>query len=281
MTSSLSAEARRAEVGRAVSWRILRDPPGEGAWNMAVDEALARTGREDEGVLRIYRWARPTLSLGRNQPAVDRYDPLALGSRGVDVVRRPTGGREVLHDRELTYAVSVPLAHPGDLRRTYRLVNEALVAALRSIGVPAGLAAPEGPMPGPGAGDCFRSPAPGEVEVQQRKLVGSAQVRIGRRILQHGSLLLGPPTVAFEALRAPERVERADRPPGGGEPGHVTLAELVDGPISFPKIAAAVEAAVAGAVGGCWSRGELSAREREVASSLLPHYQSLRWTWRR
>jgi lipoyl(octanoyl) transferase len=104
---------------------------------MAVDESLARSERDDEGVLRIYRWSRPTLSFGRNQPARQRYDPLAARVLGVEVVRRPTGGREVLHDRELTYSVTAPLEILGGSRAAYRTLNEALVRALRSMGAPA------------------------------------------------------------------------------------------------------------------------------------------------
>ena len=279
MTSSTRAEARPAGTRRVIGWRILRDPPGNGAWNMAVDEALARAGRVGEGVLRIYRWSRPTLSLGRNQPALDRYDPLAARSLGVDVVRRPTGGREVLHDRELTYCVSVPMEGPGDLRSTYRLVNQALVAALASLGVPARLAAPEGPSPPPDAGACFRTPAAGEVEVEGRKLVGSAQARIGDRILQHGSLLLGASSVSLEALRLPGGDDGRFRE--SGSPGFTTLDRLVPGPVAFTRVAAAVEAAMAGTMGGDWGRDELRGEERKVASRLLEQYQSSRWTWRR
>lgn len=243
---------------------------------MAVDEALARTGRKGEGVLRIYRWSRPTLSFGRNQPARDRYDPLAARSLGVDVVRRPTGGREVLHDRELTYSVSLPVARPGDLRGAYRMVNRALVEALRSLGIQAGLASPAGPAQTPDAGACFAAPAEGEVEVGGRKLVGSAQVRIGRRVLQHGSLLLGPPSMEMEALRAAGGTVDARLPAG-----HTTLADLLSDPVSFPRVAAAVEAGLAGIMGGRWHRDELRAEERAVASSLVPQYQSPGWTWRR
>jgi len=242
---------------------------------MAVDEALARTGREKAGVLRIYRWSRPTLSFGRNQPGRDHYDPLAAESLGVDVVRRPTGGREVLHDRELTYCVSVPVSEPGDLREVYRVVNKALVEALGSLGVPAALASSTGRMPRPDAGACFAAPAEGEVEVEGRKLVGSAQVRMGNQLLQHGSLLLGRSSVSLDSLGLPGNG-------GGREPsGVISLEDVLSGPVSFSRVAAAVEAALAGALGGKWHRDELRAEEQEVASRLLRQYQSPRWTWRR
>ncbi|HEX5725859.1 MAG TPA: hypothetical protein VFX98_10370, partial [Longimicrobiaceae bacterium] len=111
----------------APAWRLLDTPPAPGAWNMAVDEALAETVREgDPPVLRFYRWEPACLSLGRNQPARGRYDLDALRRRGLDVVRRPTGGRAVLHHRELTYSVAVADGALGTPRQAYAAVNRAL-----------------------------------------------------------------------------------------------------------------------------------------------------------
>lgn len=251
---------------------MLRDPPSPAAWNMAVDEALARSVGAGEGVLRIYRWSRPTLSLGRNQPARERYDPEAPGPLGAEIVRRPTGGREVLHDRELTYAVVIPVRALGGLREAYGTINAALVAAVRSLGIDAHTAPDAAPVLGLDAGACFGAPAPGEVTAHGRKLVGSAQVRIGRALLQHGSLLLAPPTIPLDALRAhPAREDAAG----------VTLSELVPGPLPFARVSAAVESALAGTFGGRWERGALDDREREAAEGLLEKYGSSAWTWRR
>ena len=243
---------------------------------MAVDEALARRRPEGEGTLRIYRWSRPSLSLGRNQRARGAYDPMALRALGTDVVRRPTGGREVLHDRELTYTLVLPARSPGGLRGVYQMVNQALVEALRSLGVSAGTAVARGRTPSPDAGACFQLPVAGEVEVKGRKLAGSAQVRLGETLLQHGSLLLGPASVRLSALTGEGRLDEGKREQEG-----VTLTELVDGPVSFPAVAAAVEAAVAGALGGRWRRDRRRPEEAETAESLLEHYKSWDWTWRR
>ena len=99
-------------MGR-LRWTVVFDPPRDGAANMAVDHALAETADPDAGWLRLYRWTRPTLSLGRNEPAAGFYDFERAGRLGIDVVRRPTGGRGVLHDAELTYAVVAPVAAGG------------------------------------------------------------------------------------------------------------------------------------------------------------------------
>ena len=265
---------------------------------MAVDEALARCGAPGEGTLRIYRWARPTLSFGRNQVALGRYDEAVAPLLGAEVVRRPTGGREVLHDRELTYAIVLPTRALGGLREAYAEVNNALVDALRSLGVAAEAAPRTERAPALDAGACFAVAAPGEVTVNGRKLVGSAQARLGGSLLQHGSLLLGSPSLSMEAFRAPPIASSA-RSEGGeagvlGVEGSVTLAELfgggrvgeeglerVAGSVSFPLVAGAVESALAGRFGGEWRRGQFRNAERTLAGRLLQKYQSKSWTWRR
>src|SRR3954466_12069034 len=96
-------------------WRLLVTPPASGPENMALDEALmARAIETGEWVLRVYSWATPTLSLGRNQTARGRYDLGRIRERGLGVVRRPTGGRAILHDREITYSVTAPVDAAGD-----------------------------------------------------------------------------------------------------------------------------------------------------------------------
>src|SRR5215212_9280858 len=122
----------------AVHWRLLVTPPASGADNMALDEALMERARETgEWVLRVYSWASPTISLGRNQTARGRYDLAAIHSRRLGVVRRPTGGRAILHHREITYSVTAPVADAGDLRASYERINRLLVAGLDSLVVTA------------------------------------------------------------------------------------------------------------------------------------------------
>ena len=169
---------RSALDSEALRWRILVDPPSSGPHNMAVDHALAACSSPGKAVVRIYRWSCPTVSFGRNEPARDRYDRAAGHSAAIEFVRRPTGGRAVLHDRELTYAVVLPCPTTGGLRETYGLIHRGLVEALCSLGVPAAMAAGRGLSVGPDSGPCFDEPAPGEVTVAGRKLVGSAQARL-------------------------------------------------------------------------------------------------------
>lgn len=162
---------------------------------MAVDEAIAWAVScgQSPPTVRFFRWDPPCLSLGYNQP----YEVVDAGfcrANGIAITRRPTGGRAVLHHRELTYSVVAPWASPpftGGLQKNYRLICTGLIFGLRVLGVPAELSAPSSQLQGPtGAAPCFMQPAGGEVVVKGRKLVGSAMRRWGAVLLQHGSLLL-------------------------------------------------------------------------------------------
>ncbi|BCW94348.1 MAG: octanoyltransferase LipM [Thermoanaerobaculum sp.] len=176
-------------------WRLLVTEAAPGAWNMAVDEAVGRAVADGKSLptLRFFRWQPPCLSLGFNQP-YSVADEAFCKAHGLDITRRPTGGRAVLHHHELTYSVAVPLGlepFPRDLQGCYRLICQALITGLRQMGVAAELSsAPESLIPPKSAAPCFIQPAGGEIVVGGRKLVGSAMRRLGAAILQHGSLLL-------------------------------------------------------------------------------------------
>lgn len=181
------------------AWRLLVDDAADGAWNMAVDEALleryAGPDPPSAPTLRLYGWKPPALSLGRKQPAAGARDPEYLRSQGIELVRRPTGGRAVLHEHERTYAVAGRLRSdpfPGGVLDTYSRIAAALVSAMRRLGIAAD---PAPPRPGGTARPdafpvCFDGPTAYEVTVGGRKLVGSAQVRRRGGFLQHGSILL-------------------------------------------------------------------------------------------
>jgi lipoate-protein ligase A len=259
---------RRATEPIALRWRLLRDEPRSGARNMAVDHALAECLAAGEAVLRLYRWERPTLSLGRNEPSA-LYPLDAMLGKGMEVVRRPTGGRAVLHDAELTYAVVAPITSWAP-RAAYRAINEALAAALRSLGAPVAVSEGGVRMLGPDAGPCFRSPAPGEVVASGRKLVGSAQARIGRALLQHGSILLGGSQLALGG--------DGHRDPGSGP---VTLSELVPY-VSIDEVAGAVAESLRMRLGGEWGEDGLGEAELALADRLeRSRYLDEAWTWRR
>jgi lipoate-protein ligase A len=206
-------------------WRLLYSAAATGAENMALDEALMTRARESgEWILRVYSWSRPTVSFGRNQTALGGYDMARLAASNVDVVRRPTGGRAILHHREITYSVTAPVENAGDLRESYGRINRLLLAALRALGVDAAVAGSVearrtggNPVPEqPGLLPCFHHPSPGEIMAGGRKLAGSAQWRCNGALLQHGSILVdddqmqlasflieaGPPVPRPATLRA-------------------------------------------------------------------------------
>jgi len=222
-----------------------------------------------EAALRLYTWARPTVSFGRNEPA---GGPEAWAGRADAFVRRPTGGRAVLHAAELTYAAVVPARALGGVRAAYRAVNEAIVVGLRALGVDARLvggADGRGPVAPLDAGPCFGSPAPGEIVVGGRKLVGSAQARIGGALLQHGSIL----------LEDGQGLLGAGATPAGT--GAVGLRELVPG-TSAEDVRAAVEEGFRARFGGAWEPGPAGPAEEARAERLeRERYARSGWTWRR
>jgi lipoate-protein ligase A len=161
---------------------------------MSTDvDLLVESARTGARYLRLYRWDPPALSIGRNQPLSAAAYP------DVAVVRRPTGGKAVWHEHEVTYAVAAPIAAFGSLRNAYCEIHTRIAQALRSLGVEAHLASHrptpslrsgQGVRPFDGPPSCFATSVGGEILVGGRKLVGSAQVRRGDAFLQHGSILL-------------------------------------------------------------------------------------------
>lgn len=249
---------------------------------MARDHAIAAGLPPGTGTVRFYRWSPATLSLGRNEPVTVGYRDFLRRRPGIGVVRRPTGGRAVIHDRELTYSVALPARAFGGPRGAYRKVHEGLVEGLRGLGVDARAAG--GRVLPPDAGPCFVEPAGGEIVVRGRKLVGSAQVRIGGAVLQHGSVLLVADQRALLNGRAP--AEGPARSParegnGGVSPGPVTLAEVLAETPSWERLVRAFGDGLARALGGEWRPGTLTEGERARAAELESRYASSEWTWRR
>jgi len=171
------------------AWEYLDSPPASGVENMAVDLTLLRMATHRQvGVLRTYRWTRPTVSFGRSEVIGGLWSLDALRQDGFDIVRRPTGGRALLHEFDLTYSVAMPLGADVPWRAAYDAVNALLVAALRHAGIPVVTA----PLTAPTvAGNlCFDAPSAGELLVGRDKVAGSAVWRSQGGYLQHGSILL-------------------------------------------------------------------------------------------
>jgi lipoyl(octanoyl) transferase len=215
-----------------------------GVENMAWDHALLRrAARTGDAVVRVYGWSRPTLSYGRNEHAARRTD--------VDVVRRPTGGRAILHHRELTY--SFTLAASDRPRAVFERLNALLVSALGQLGVSVSIVE-RGAAPPASAGPCFAAPSAGELVYEGRKLAGSAQWRENGAVLQHGSILIDNDQEGVQPATLREALGRA--------PQSRELAE------AFAKIVGAEPLVV-------------DAPLRDEALALCRHYADDAWTWRR
>ncbi|OAA31390.1 hypothetical protein AT15_07800 [Kosmotoga arenicorallina S304] len=172
--------------------KVFIDAPRKGATNMAIDMALSHwvtTSQNESIVLRFYRWDPPCLSLGRNQH-IDAINVDYLNEMGFDLVRRPTGGKAVLHWVELTYsfiAKSVDKRIPRNVVDSYMKISTALKAGLNSMGFPVEINEKKASEI---SDICFQVPSVKELVIFGKKLVGSAQTRKKGALLQHGSILL-------------------------------------------------------------------------------------------
>jgi lipoate-protein ligase A len=254
-------------------WRLLLSPPLGGPENMALDEALmARARRHDETVLRVYGWSRPTLSLGRNQRAAGLYRESVLAERGIDVVRRPTGGRALLHHREITYSVTGPCDDNGALLTAYGRINALLRHALASLGVPVQVAAPASRVAPPSAVPCFAEPARGELTLRGRKLVGSAQWRERGAMLQHGSILVDDDQSSIAGLL---------REPAAPTPPPATLRDALGRAPVMSEVCDALFRAVRELADPDAAPLHLDDDLARDAARIAEHYRDDAWTWRR
>ena len=273
LTSGIAGSTRSTTAEPiARRWRLIVSEPRDGVENMAMDEALMEEARASgDAVARIYTWSVPTLSFGRNQPARGSYDADAAAARGIGIVRRPTGGRALLHHREITYAVGAPVrALP--LREAYGRINAILVAALRSFGLDVHLAGAARARR-PDIAPCFAEPAEGEIVLGGRKLVGSAQWRDGTALLQHGSILIDDDQPSIAALMTVSSPAPVAAP--------ATLRETIGAVPSVAELARALGAAVEQCEGVPCDHTDDDAMLRRRARDLSSRYADPAWTWRR
>jgi lipoate-protein ligase A len=251
-----------------VRWRLLDTGPGRGPWNLALDEAVFESVRAGASppTLRFYAWSHPVLSIGYAQDRGRDVDEEACRRLGVPVVRRVTGGRAVLHDpeREVTYSVAAPhdpALFGAGLASAARCVAGGLVAGLRRLGIEAsGAGARRAAAPGRSPA-CFASAARHEIVAGGRKVVGSAQRRVGGAFLQQGSVLLEARAAALAAL-----LRGAS---GGREEGAMTgIAELAGRSLAYAEVVAALAAGFEEAWGVRLNPGGTSVAEGRAAVRL-------------
>ena len=269
-------------------WRVVFESEfTTGKHNMAIDGAILEAVSQGLQLptLRLYGWNPMCLSLGYGQ-RVREADMDGLTAKGWHLVRRPTGGKAILHGDELTYSVSLPIDHPlafGDVVESYRRISLGLLQALQHIGL-----SPKSEHQGEGLRDktkgpvCFEVPSHYEITVNERKLIGSAQVRRKEGILQHGTLpLFGDvgricDALAFESLD--EREIQRDRVRDRA----LTLADVMDNPPSWKTAALAVERGFCEEFDLEVVRGELSEWEQQRAEELFfEQFDNPEWTNKR
>lgn len=178
-----------------ISWRFLSTGLSDGAYNMALDQALVHSVESGLSlpVIRFFGWSPPAVSLGYNQKIKD-LDIEACQRAGFDIVRRPTGGRAVMHQDEFTYSVIAredDSVIGGTIMETYGRIAQGLLAGLKILGVAAEMVRSSAPdIPAKASALCFAAAGRYEITAGGKKLVGSAQRRMNGVILQQGSLLL-------------------------------------------------------------------------------------------
>jgi lipoate-protein ligase A len=248
---------------------------------MAIDEAimLAVAAAKVPPTLRFYGWRPPSVSIGYAQELDQEVDLGACRRHGYSWVRRPTGGRAVLHIDELTYSVIAPLGEPrvaGDILTSYRRLSRGLLAGLGLLGCAAVQA---NPAPAPGAAAsaaCFVVPSAYEILASGRKLVGSAQARRRRVVLQHGAIpLSGDVARICDVLSLPESTREALREELREKA--ITLGDALGREVDFRACVDALSTGFAQALNLALEPGELDHDER-VAVELLKE-KHLRREW--
>lgn len=223
-------------MGNEQVWHYLDSGPATAAENMRIDEELLeQAGKQDSPpMLRFYSWDPPAVSLGRFQRQDAAVNAAACAKRGFDIVRRITGGRAVLHNRELTYSVissdKNPL-FPSGVISTYKMIAAGLIAGFGNLGVHAEMVTRSGSHAAlveknNREAACFSSPSWYEIVVAGRKIAGSAQRRAAGAFLQHGSILINH-----------DRLLEAEVIPGGSGHGRVTsIEEELGRPVSVEAV---------------------------------------------
>ncbi|MFQ5613935.1 MAG: biotin/lipoate A/B protein ligase family protein [Anaerolineae bacterium] len=269
------------------TWRLLISPPADGATNMAVDEAIlhALADAPETGwpTLRFFQWDPPCLSLGYSQRWAD-VDEAACARLGYTWVRRPTGGRAILHTDELTYSVIAPETEPrlaGSLIESYRSLSRGLLSGLNRLGsAPIQAKGEKGRNPQQSAA-CFDTPSYYEItHTDGRKLIGSAQVRRRGMVLQHGTLpLRGDITRILEVLNLAE-AERASLKESLAARA-LTLEQALRRPVSFEEAVEAISRGFEQALNLRLEPGELTDREQALVEELRrQRYAAAEWNQR-
>lgn len=224
-------------------WHYINSGKCSPAYNMALDEALLEWHSKGEigPVLRFYEWAPATLSIGYFQGVEKEIDMEQVEKHGLGFVRRPTGGRGVLHEHELTYSVIVSEAYPNmpeTVTEAYRVISGGLLEGFRNLGLDAHFSVPESErekagLKNPSSAVCFDAPSWYELVVEGKKVAGSAQTRQKGVILQHGAILLSLDEDKLVSLFKFKSEELRDRVRRSLPKKAVAIDRLIDRPVTI------------------------------------------------
>jgi len=271
---------------RVIPWRLLMTDPGSGARNMALDEAIFRARAEGlvPPTLRLYSWQPPAVSLGRFQELDDRIDLAAIRARGYGLVRRPTGGRAILHSDEITYSVVVretDIRNGQALMTSYQEISRGIEAGLSLLGVQATMGGERGGNERREALPtiCFAKAARCDLVAEGRKVVGSAQTRSRGTILQHGSIPLTLDLDDLLAVLPGRRAEDLETRREKLRRAACGVADVVGRAVTCGQVAAAIRLGFQGSLGVELVEGAVTPQEAAWAEELeTTKYGTAKWT---
>lgn len=271
-----------------MEWRLIKDSYHTGFMNMAIDEAIMIAHREGlvPPTIRFYQWSPPAVSLGYFQDLQKEIDVDVCQDMGIDIVRRPTGGKAVLHDKELTYSFIIRENHPlvnNSILETYKKISGGMIRGLSYIGVTAELV-PLREKSEIHHSDfksiCFSVPSQYEVQVEGKKIVGSAQVRKREIVLQHGSLLIELEkdklfsVFNFPSVQIRERFKTRFNA--------TSLEEILKRKINFSELSEILPRGFEKEFGVRLLEGKLTEEEEKISKELLENkYLTYEWNYER
>lgn len=247
-----------------MNFRLLEYQVYDAATNMALDEAILESHRSGlvPATLRFYGWAPPAVSIGYSQK-MDQDTIARIKSKGFDVVRRLTGGRAVLHFAELTYSfVASPPVLSEQLNEAYRQICKGLILGLKDLGVEADLGKSNKQYKD--FSDCFMATTQADLQVNNKKMVGSAQLRRQGAVLQHGSILLDQPQNLLPELLDSNHNANAER--------HSNFKDVAGRNVSIDELQNAFTKGFSEAFAADFKAGELVQNEKDLLNDLRANY---------
>ena len=282
-----------------MEWRLIKDSYHSGFMNMAIDEAIMIAHREGlvPPTIRFYQWSPPAVSLGYFQDLKKEINIDACQGMGIDIVRRPTGGKAVLHDKELTYSFVIRENHPlvnDSILETYKKISGGIIRGLSYLGIKAVLVPLREKLNNALLSNenkseihhsdiksiCFSVPSQYEVQVEGKKIVGSAQVRKKEIVLQHGSLLIElEKDKLFSVFNFPSAQIR--------ERNKIrfkatSLEEILKKKINFSELSEILSRGFEEEFGVRLTEGKLTEQEEKISKELFENkYSTYEWNYER